>query len=332
MLTEALDRHLRRTPSLFLVLNPNAGRVQKSMGDDPGAPAPALSSRLHLTTSLDELTELFASLPVNRGQTVCFYGGDGSIARGMSAMINSLGEDAPLPTILPVRAGTINVLSGNLGLSEDPELTLARLHEPGRLQRRALPSLKIVVEGERPVYGFMFAWGVGYRVLESYYARAPQPSVGDAALVMAQTFGQSLHPRATELPLFACHDLQLSVDAGAPASLPLHSLIVGTLEQTTMGFRPLPADPVAPQRFHYSGNGMHPAQVFRHAFPLLFARGDQRELAGSHALVAGANISQLSFELSGGYTLDGEMIAIEGPRTCTISAGPRIEFWAAGEA
>lgn len=330
-LPQTLDRHLRSTPGLFVVLNPNAGRVRRGMASAEARATLEHTPRLHLTTSLDELDRLFTGLSVKRSQTVCFFGGDGSIARGLSAMINTLGEDAPLPTVLPVAAGTINVMSEYLGLAEPADETLARLREPGRLVRRTLPSIKIVVEDQAPLYGFMFGWGVVYRVLEAYYSRRPHPSFADATVVMAQTFGQSLHPRATELPLFKTCSLELEIDGEAlgPTQPALHSLIVGVLSRSTMGLRALPPAPVEGARFHISGNGMKPAVVFRNSPSLLFGRGDQRELLGKHPLVSQANLSELRLELSEGYTLDGEMIPLDGPRACTITPGPSIDFWAA---
>nr|WP_255216744.1 diacylglycerol kinase family protein [Pseudenhygromyxa sp. WMMC2535] len=330
-MTTTLDRHLRRAPSLLVVLNPNAGRVRRQMASPAARIASEQTPRLHLTGSLEQLDALFTEVPVDGEQTLCFYGGDGSIARGLSAMINRLGEDAALPTILPVAAGTINVMSEYLGLSEAPAQTLARFGEAGRLERRLLPSIKIAVDGHAPIYGFMFGWGVGYRVLESYYGRRPHPTLVDASVTMAQTFAQSLHPRATELPLFSRRDLELVIDGEAlgASQPPLHSLIVGVLERSTMGLRPLPPAPVHPRRFHLSGNGMHPTQVFRHAMPLLFARGDQRELEGRYPIVARDNVGELRMTMPEGYTIDGEMIVVEGARACTISAGPAIPFWAA---
>lgn len=332
-LPQLLDRYLQRTPSLLMVLNPNAGRVRKRMPEGVQT-TDDLNPRLHLTASLDELDELFRARPVERAQTVCFYGGDGSIARGLSAMLNCLGEDAPLPTILPVAAGTINVMSEYLGLSEPPAETLARLSEDGQLVRRTIPSIKIEVEDHAPIYGFMFGWGVIYRVLESYYGRREQPTIADATLVMAQTFAQSMRPNALEMPLFSRHELGLIVDDEhlGPSQPALHSLIVGVLERSTMGLRALPPEPIADRRFHISGNGMRPAAVFRHSLMLLFGQGDQRELAAEHPLVARANVSELRLTLTDGYTLDGEMIAVEGARACTISAGPTVEFWAAPDA
>lgn len=328
-LATTLDRYLRKTPSLLLVLNPNAGRVRRQMASPAARATAAQNPRLHLTETLDELGALFRELPVERSQTVCFYGGDGSIARGLTAMISCLGEDAALPTILPVAAGTINVMNEYLGLAEPPVETLARLGIDGQLERRTLPSIRVEVDGHDPIYGFMFGWGVVYRVLESYYSRREHPTVADATLVMAQTFAQSLHPSATELPLFSCHDLGLEADGQPIADQPaLHSLIVGVLGRSTMGLRALPPEPVEPRHFHLSGNGMRPAVVFRHALTLLFGQGDQRELIAEHPLVAQANISSLRLRISEGYTLDGEMIAVEGTRECTISAGPMVEFWA----
>ncbi len=99
-----------------------------------------------------------------------------------------------------------------------------------------------------------------------------------------------------------------------------------------MGIRPLPPEPVQAERFHFSGNGMRPAAVFRHAGPLLFARGDQRELSATYPMVAQANVSELRLRMSQGYTLDGEMIPVEGTRDCRISAGPTVEFWASDSA
>lgn len=328
-LTDILDRHLRRTPSLVMVLNPNAGRVRKRMAGAQVATA-ELNPRLHLTGSLAALDELFARVPVDASQTVCFYGGDGSIARGLSAMINCLGKHAPLPTILPVAAGTINVMSEYVGLSEPPLETLSRLSEDATLVRRSIPSIEVAVEGQAPLYGFMFGWGVIYRVLESYYSRRAHPTLADATMVMAQTFAQSVLPTATEMPLFACHNLGLVVDGKdlGPSQPGLHSLIVGVLERSTMGLRALPPEPLAEHRFHFSGNGMRPAAVFRHALTLLFGQGDQRELAAEHPLVAEANVRELKLTLTEGFTLDGEMIAVEGTRACTISAGPMIDFWA----
>ncbi len=332
-LTDILDRHLRHTPSLSIVLNPNAGRVRKHMARRAQVVATELNPRLHLTGSLDELDELFATVPVDASQTVCFYGGDGSLGRGLSAMINHLGEDAALPTILPVAAGTINVMSEYLGLSEPPSETLGRLSEDGELVRRSIPSIKIEVEGHAPIYGFMFGWGVIYRVLESYYGRRDHPTIADATMVMAQTFAQSMLPNATEMPLFSRHDLRLVADGRelGPSQPALHSLIVGVLERSTMGLRALPPEPVSEGRFHFSGNGMRPGAVFRHSLTLLFGQGDQRELAAEHPLVAEANVGVLELALTEGYTLDGEMIAVEGTRACRISAGPVIEFWAAPE-
>ncbi|MCA9682379.1 MAG: hypothetical protein KC457_09305 [Myxococcales bacterium] len=330
-LTKTLDRHLRSTPSLVMVLNPNAGRVRRHMATPAARAKVELTPRLHLTNSLTELDQLFADQAVDDSQTVCFYGGDGSIARGLSAMINGLGEDASLPTVLPVAAGTINVMSEYLGLTEAPHETLERLRRGQGLVRRSLPSIKVSVEGQGPLYGFMFGWGLAYRVLESYYGRRKHPTLADASVIMAQTFAQSLHPRATELPLFSCRDLRIHVD-GEPLGDDqprLHSFIAGVLGRSTMGLRPLPSDPVDDRRFHVSGNGMKPAAVFRHFPTLLFGRGDQRSLIPAHPVISHSNVAELRFELSEGYTLDGEMIPVDGTRICTIQPGPMISFWEA---
>ena len=86
---------------------------------------------IHVTRNLGELDRLTRSWR-REDETVCFFGGDGSIACGLTSLIRNQGEHFNLPPVLAVRAGTINMLCSVLGFRENPARTLERWHRNDR--------------------------------------------------------------------------------------------------------------------------------------------------------------------------------------------------------
>ena len=314
--------------ALTLVLNPHARKprlrppsvdvLQARLGPD---------SRIHVTQNLDELDQLMSAWSEEE-ETLCFYGGDGSIARGLTSLVRHQGEDFNLPPVLTVRAGTINMLCNILGFRESVDRTLARWTRRELSGQRLIPMLKVEVEGEPPQYGFIFAWGVGYRVLRDYYAKSEKPDVLDAVATMASTFAAALGPGADEHRLFRAENIDLRVDGLACAGS-AHALTVGTIERLSLGIRPFPPEPIKAGGFHYSSNGMSLGRVALHSPSLLFGMGDLRSLEERYAgrLRSGANARELTCVLSEGFTMDGEMFELPEPRRVRLAPGPVVRFW-----
>jgi hypothetical protein len=321
--------------AVTLVLNPNARRLKLDAVDvDHFKQLLPPDSEVHLTRSLDELDELMSNW-AHGERTLCFFGGDGSISRGITSLIRHHGEDFELPPVLPVRAGTINMLCNHTGKRESAERTLEHWGgqtgiAPSTHRIREIPTLKIEIEGheaEGPRYGFVFAWGVGHRALREYYERNASPNAIDAAVVATQAFLQAITPFNEELPLFKKERLQLRVNDGDPITEPMRALTAGTISRMTLGLRPLPGGDIKPGGFHFSANGMPLFKVAAYVPALIFGFGDQSELDFGPQLVCGKNVQSVECILTDGFTLDGEMIELDKPSRVRLSAGPVARFW-----
>lgn len=320
--------------ALTVVLNPNARRPR--LAAPPVRKLEALlgpKAHIHVTRNLSELERLMGARR-RENETVCFYGGDGSISCGLTLMIRARGENGHLPPILAVRAGTINMLCSVLGFRQRPTQTLKRWLRGELDTTRLIPTLKIEVEGRKPLYGFVFAWGLGYRVLREYYGRKhgdQAPDVRDGLIVMARTFLSACGPKASETPLFRAQDVKLKLDGEVTGLGPVYSLVAGTIDRLSLGIRPFAPAPIMPGSFHVSANGMPTSRVALHAPTLLYRLGDQRRLAAQVPvrLLAAAGTRELRAELTEGFTLDGEMVEIKGSARLRISPGPVVQFWTA---
>lgn len=325
--------------AVTLVLNPNARKLKLDAVDvDHFKQLLPPDSEVHVTHSLDELDELMSNW-AHGERTLCFYGGDGSISRGLTSLIRHHGEDFELPPVLPVRAGTINMLCNHTGKRESAERTLEHWGDQNGVDPTThriieIPTLKIEIEGresEGARYGFVFAWGVGHRVLKEYYSRNDRPNAIDAAVVATQAFLQAIKPFNEDLPLFKKERLQMRIDhgsgAGEPISDPMHTLTVGTISRMSLGMRPLPGGEIQPGGFNFSANGMPLYKVAAYVPALLFGFGDQSELDFGPQLVCGKQVKSLECILPDGFTLDGEMIHLEQPSRVRLSAGPVVRFW-----
>jgi hypothetical protein len=316
---------------MTLVLNPNARRL-KTHGlsvEDFKALLPP-NSEVHLTQDLAELDEVMSNWRSGE-QTLCFYGGDGSIARGITSFIRHHGEETQLPPVLPVRAGTINMLCNLMGRRETADTTLIRWMNRELREVREVPTVKVQVGTEAPRYGFILAWGVGYRVLSEYYSRTDRPSMMDAVAVMTQAFTQAVRPGNSESSLSRREHLALSVDGGPPSDGLFHTLTIGSIPKVSIGIRPFPPGEIKPGTIAFSANGMPLYQVANYAPTLLFGIGDQRQLDFGNELVSGIGTRELSCRLVEGFTMDGEIFELPEPAEVKVTAGPVVRFWVGRE-
>jgi diacylglycerol kinase family enzyme len=315
--------------AVTLVLNPNARKLRLEKLDVDHFKqllSESPDSEIHLTPDLNSLDELMSNWQHGE-RTVCFYGGDGSISQGLTALIRHHGENTPLPPVLPVRAGTINVLCNATSKRESAERTLERFVSAETHRLREVATIKIQVEGREPQYGFVFAWGVGFRVLKDYYGRARTPNALSAATAVTHAFLNAIKPFNEDYPMFRRDRIQLSVNGTPPVDEPLHTLTVGTIERTSLGIRPFPPGEIAPGGFHYSANGMSLYKVAAYVPVLLFGLGDQSELNFGPQLICGRQAKRIECLLTDGFTLDGEIFDLPSPTRVTISAGPTARVW-----
>lgn len=128
---------------------------------------------LEVTNSLEDLGRVARDFKERRIELLAINGGDGTISRTLTAFLKEYG-DQPMPRIVLLRGGTINVLAQNLGIRGSPEQILYRLleaHSTGAsLATRKVSTLE--VEGN---FGFLFGNGTAAAFLKEYYKRKTGP-------------------------------------------------------------------------------------------------------------------------------------------------------------
>lgn len=130
--------------------------------------------RVEVTKSLEELKKVADDFCEKGVNIVAINGGDGTISRTLTAIINAY-EGKQLPQIALLRGGTMNVVASELGIKGLPEQVLYRLIEA---YSSATPSKTekfrtLCVDKEK--YGFLFGNGAAANFLEEFYKNKAGP-------------------------------------------------------------------------------------------------------------------------------------------------------------
>lgn len=303
------------------------------------------SGKVELTPSLEALDtimhrEALAAPPPGAHtrfqHSLCFHGGDGSVSRGITSFIRHYrklhGVDPEkLPPILVVRAGTFNMLHNRLGGPASVLDAMTEWRKGSRSRLVEVPTLCVEAEGFESTYGFVFAWGIGFRVLRDYYSMRSYPTVVDGAVIAAKTFLSALHPDASNQPLFRAENVELEVDGqkrlDGDATGAVRGIVAGTIERLSLGMRPMCPHPPALKRFHVMATGLPLWKIAVAAPSLLwgfFRDGSQTPYENSFF---GRDVQSASFMGSEGFTVDGEVFTFDGNRRISLRSGPTARFW-----
>ncbi len=283
---------------LAVLVNPRA----RAMRRDPQLPARLASiargvGEVHVP-SQDALPDLVARLSDEGVSVLALCGGDGT---GQAVMTALLRHQRPLPRIALLRGGTVNTISGNLGLRGTPEVLLADLC--ARLRAGAvLPTVRQDVLQVDERYGFLFAAALGARFLELYYER-PEPTVMRAAGLAIAVATSALTSGTLARRLFRANSVTVTID-GAPVTIERARLVVAsTVVDAGVGMRICPRARDAPGRFQLIVSGLSPQQMARQ-LPAVRAG---RALEGEPHLDRVVADATLDLGEEEPYTLDGEL-------------------------
>ncbi len=223
--------------SIAVVVNPSAGRnrgvaarVERLAGVLGG------EGWVRETRSLEQLADVARECQAQRVDLLGVCGGDGTLARTLTALVRAYGADA-LPCILPLRAGTMNTVARAMGCSAwHPERMLAEVvaeSRRGTLEHTEHQLLSI--NGGQ--FGFMVGAGVPVEFLRRYYAIGRRGAAG--ALRLLATLGASaLAGRGEGEALFRPLPARLACD-GRPGPFDAYSVVyASTIEDIGLGFRP----------------------------------------------------------------------------------------------
>lgn len=128
---------------------------------------------LEVTNSLEDLGRVAREFKDKGIGILAINGGDGTISRTLTAFLKEYGE-RPLPRIVLLRGGTINVLANNLGIRGSPEQILYRLLE-AHSTSAGLTTTKVSTLEVEGNFGFLFGNGAASAFLKEYYRRKSGP-------------------------------------------------------------------------------------------------------------------------------------------------------------
>lgn len=275
---------------------------------------------LEITNSIDDIgrvAELFKEQGV---ETLAINGGDGTISRTLTAFIRAYGAQ-PLPQVLILRGGTINMLADNLGIRGSPEEILVRMLESqsGVRSRSLKPLATLTVGGQ---YGFLFGNGLIANFLAEFYRKKSGP-VGAVLLVLKIYLYWIISPR-NYLRIIASDNYRVVFD-GQPNSDPLPSLamMASTVERMPLRVRLFPEVAKGLSRFQFFSLEMSPRSLpWKLPFAIMSNRPG-RWFGKVSRMASKMIISSESGKQS--YTLDGELFDAPGGRLA-VNIGPVVQF------
>lgn len=265
---------------------------------------------------------------LSRGEKIiCLNGGDGTVQRALTRLVNRLGEDEDsLPVIFPLRGGTMNLLADHLNIKgSTPELMQAALRAVEKCDEVPcvrVPTLRVTRRmGDRKEreYGFFFGHGALYRFHRVYYRDTRGGPLAAAALFARCAFGG-----ATGLTRYkdvfgmaparlVIDDFEMPGDRFTVILAVIFKVVVITFD----AFRD-----VGEGDFYVLATNVPFFRMVGRLPRLLWARGAEPPYPREEFFNERAK--RIFIECREGYSLDGEVFELEEPYTLTVERGPTV--------
>lgn len=301
-----------------VVVNPRAGRNRRA-ADRAGRLGALLGANgwVRETRSFAHLDDVAAECRARAVDVLGVCGGDGTLARTLTALVRAYGSDA-LPRILPLRAGTMNTVARAMGCSRwQPERMLTEIvaeYRSGRALDETEHQLLRINDG---TFGFMVGAGVPVGFLRLYYAD-PEPGAAAALRLLARLTASVFRGTALARDIFALMPATLTCD-GAAVPFDRYSVIyASTIEDIGLGFRPTYRAREQRDAFHVFAGPIAPVEFIRRLPAIRLARPTgSPQVYDSLAASTVVEFQQPTF-----YMVDGEIM--EPTRHLSIERGPVV--------
>lgn len=280
---------------------------------------------VYITKKLDDVPVVLDKLLNENLDLLAISGGDGTIHHFLTHLLN-LSNGRPIPKILILRGGTMNIAAGNLGSKRLPLLELRALkvflNDPENSGGKSHVVTPLKIDGlkeNQSLYGFLFAAGIAPRILEEYYKGESSPT--RAVNVTTTILLESFISKKGESRFFKPVESSIEID-GTLYDEPNFKIAVATpLPKLLLWFSVFDESkgPLNGQ-FHFLVNSMKTSQIARNLWPL--SRGTYDGPGQFKGIV-----KHVRFEKPGICTIDGELYGSESSTNpVQISPGPELEF------
>jgi len=281
------------------------------------------------TETMEEIDGAMERILARGERVICLNGGDGTVQRALSYLVNRFGEkEDDLPVLFPLRGGTMNLLADHLGIKGDtPGLMRAALQAVDGgdgIPCAEVPSLRVtrrMGDREEREYGFFFGHGALYRFHRVYYRETKGGPLAAAGLFVKCTFGG-----ATGLTHYkdvfgmtparlVIDDFEMPGDRFTVILAVMFKVVVITFD----AFRN-----VGEGDFYVLATNIPFFRMVGRLPRLLWAKGAEPPYPKEEFFNQRAK--RVYMECFEGYSLDGEIFELEEPYTLTIDRGPTVRI------
>lgn len=276
---------------------------------------------VRITYSFEEIEQAGKSFLEQGIEVLCVCGGDGTLSVTLSKMVTLWG-DKPFPKVMPLKGGTMNVVSSSVGLTIRPERAMAFLLRAIRKKRQLITVERdsMIVEGRT---GFIFGVGMSANVLDIYYDGPGTGPIKAIKVVLKAIFSTFVGgPFARRFWKPAEGSLEIRKPGGEVRRVErtaFTGIIASTVRNLPIGAKPLYRAYERPRFMHMIAAAISPLRVIMGIHRVFMG------LPWNDAKMIDEITDQWSIEGKKGtiYTLDGELYNTEQEKT-TIEIGPRF--------
>jgi diacylglycerol kinase family enzyme len=289
-----------------VVVNPHA----RANRPDPAARVERMRRVLgadgvvRVTHSMDELARVAAEFRDRDIDILGVCGGDGSDHCTLTALDRAYGT-APLPVLLPLRAGSINYVANDTGGRRgSPEQVLARVVRDHRRGRTHVTCERDLLRVNDTELGFVLSFGTAVNFLRAYYARRRTGRLA-ASWMLLGTMASALVGGHEARAIFQAVEADIASDDEPLPFRRFTWFFAATVEQIALGFRPTYLATRKRGFFHVVGGPIAARRLMRHALRVKrgFPTGDPDlyDSIGAHLVI--------HFRSPTPYMLDGDVLA-----------------------
>ncbi|MBN1496106.1 MAG: hypothetical protein JXA07_05015 [Spirochaetes bacterium] len=301
-----------------LIINPHARGVKK-MNINPNEFFLKISNGyadVRVTNSVAEIDPVIREFKKLGIPYVAVCGGDGSHHHILSRMINIYKKE-PVPPILHLRAGTMNTQPRTINLKGKPDQILKRLvailKENGEPQTFIRDTIRV-----EDRYCFLFGVGMTANFLNEYYkgeGTGPKKALKTIWMaVRGAAFGADVGT------LFDRLDCKVVIDGKTVPHNDFIAVLVGTVDDIGIGFKPLYRAYEKEGTFHVLSVGCQPSDVVKYIPSIKSGKPIQHPYLFDDI---GKKIT-ITSDKKMLYTMDGDMY--EADRVLEAEAGPRVRL------
>lgn len=274
-----------------------------------------------MTNQLQDVRRVAEEFKRNNIEVLALNGGDGTNQATLTNFIEVYG-DHPLPMIAFLRGGTMNTISDAVGVRGTPGQILLNLVEKYYTSRdfdiTERDMLKVSdATGTR--YGFIFGNGIVSNFLELYYGTGnPNPVM--AARLLARGVASSFIGGRTAKQIYKGFEAEIEVDGEVWPMKRYQAVLVGTIEQIGLGWRPFTRCEERDGAFHLAAVNDRPLDIVKALLPMRLGQRVSDEIIRD--TVASKATFRSTSEIV--YTIDGDMYRSDEP--VLLETGPRVKI------